>query len=95
MCLFISTQVKEAFAEHVMEKYSVSMDEKRAGAIEEKERDFKRKEFAIATQFGSRHTRWVIDRVMAEVMHHVCGWQWSVACLLGHSRSGVSCFMII
>jgi hypothetical protein len=53
----ICLQVKDAFAEHVIEKYSKQMDEQRASAIEERERDFKRKEFAIATKFGSRHTR--------------------------------------
>ena len=33
------------------------MNEDRAETIEERERDFKRKEFAIATKYGSRHTR--------------------------------------
>lgn len=51
------SQVNDAFAEHVIEKYSQSMDEKRSAAVEEKERDFKRKEFAIATAYGARHTR--------------------------------------
>ena len=51
-------QARNAFSEHVIEKYSKSMEEQRAGAVEEKERDFKRKEFAIATEFGSRNTRY-------------------------------------
>lgn len=34
------------------------MDASRAEEIEEREKDFKRKEFAIATALGSRHTRW-------------------------------------
>ena len=41
----------------MIEAYSKTMDEKRLGDVEEKERDFKRKEFAVATAFGARHTR--------------------------------------
>lgn len=56
-CCLLVSKANASFVEHVIDKYHASMAEERAGAVEERERDFKRKEFAIATRFGSRHTR--------------------------------------
>lgn len=54
----LQERVKAAFADFVISQYKKHVEQERVTHNEEREKDFQRKEFAIATLYGSRHTRW-------------------------------------